>query len=104
MIFDQGGTVSDADEADAGFLEQLIQPLLIVFIKRAGGFVQECKLGVSQEKSREGHALLFPNRKHVDPVHHAIQIAVHVVQHIRQIDLARNLCMCSSLKPRSGYG
>ncbi len=56
MIFEQRAAVSNTDEADAGFLEQLIDPLLIVFIEGTRGFVLEGKLGIPHEQSCVSHA------------------------------------------------
>src|ERR1035437_1774771 len=72
VMSDQRGAVTHADESDAGFLEQLIQVVLIVFIQRTGGFVEKGKLRLAQEKPSEGNSLLFPEGQHVAPVHHAI--------------------------------
>ena len=87
MVLDQGGAVSDADEGDARFLEQLVEAFLIVFIQCAGGLVKEGKTGIAQKQSRESHALLFTHRQDVGPVEHAFQIAVDAIQHVREIHL-----------------
>ena len=50
--------MAHADVAGAGFLQQGIQAVLVVFIERAGGLVEKGKLWLTQKETREGYALL----------------------------------------------
>ncbi|MEI6127004.1 MAG: hypothetical protein WCQ99_10685 [Pseudomonadota bacterium] len=51
--------MTDADEAYVAGLKKVIQTILIILIYGGGCLVQKCKLGISQEKSCEGHALFL---------------------------------------------
>ena len=51
MVVDQGTAMANADKADAGLFDQLIQVFLIVFVQCVGGLVQKGKFGVAQSRA-----------------------------------------------------
>ena len=91
------GAVSDGkpvakimkDESERGLIES--QPGVYKWDESIGWFARGDQDRLAQEDARKGDPLLLAEGEHVGPVHHAIIIPLHPIQHLGEVHKAEDL-------------